>query len=298
MYFNTNKKSKLIKIIIGISILALTAIIIIVSVASCADKNKITLDEGRDSNYSWSNKVSFYTTAHRQSNDGSQNFYVILSIYNAQSNKIYIAQQTYSFEKYSYIEPVFFEIEKWLIDDYQTFDFSLSKKWEYNLDKPQDRHVFKETITISPTCLNSGTKKTTCSHCSISKSESLPALGHNWQNTNCLNCGLKMRTYKLTISESLISNNHVGNSWSQTYKYNDKVCGRSLTVTAPPDSTISILATVTEHDEVPDVGTSNIKVILTDGKTSSGTVTVQENRGKYARNKAKWSIMISVEELK
>lgn len=294
----STKKSKSIKIVLEVSITMLVAIMMIVSFVSCSNTKKITLDEGCISDYSWSKQVKFHTTAYRETKEGAQTFYVTLSVYGKNSEKIYLQQQAFSFEDFKYMSLVDFEIDKWLIPDYQTFDFVLNKKFDYNLDKPQDHHSFKESIITSPTCTTSGTKKTTCSHCSISKTDMLSALGHKWIGTECENCKLKMKNYKLTISESLVSNNHVGNSWSQTYKYNNEQVGRTFTVTAPPDSTITVSATITEHDEYPDVGHGSIKVVLTDGITANGTVVVQEDRGKYARNKAKWCIMISVEEIK
>lgn len=285
-------------IVATVCIIALIITLIVVNAVSCSNKKKITLDDGRVSDYSWSQQVNFYTTAHRIDDEESQTFYVRLYVYDENNTNIYLLQRAFTFEKYKYTEPISFEVDKWLIENYQSFNFAIEKKWDYNIDTPQDHHIFQETVTTPATCLSSGIKKTTCSHCSISKTETIPALGHNWVGTVCTNCNLKMKTYRLIISETIVSNNHVGNSWSQVYKYNNEQIGRTVTITAPPDSTIIISATITEHDEYPDVGHSSIKVVLTDGKTSSGTVAVQENRGKYARNKAKWSIIISVEEIK
>ena len=284
-------------IVVATLLVALIIILITVNAVSCSNKKKITLDEGRVSDYSWSKEAKFYTTAHRETKEGKQTFYVTLSIYGKSAEKVYVLQKAFSFEDFKYMASVEFEIEKWLVTDYQSFGFTIDKNWNYNLDKPQDHHIFKETIAVAPTCLNSGRMKTTCEHCTISKTEIIPALGHNWIGVQCVNCRLKMKTYRLTISESLILNAHVGDSWSKTYKYNNEKVGKTFTVTAPPDSLITISATITEHDDYPDVGHSSIKVVLTDGKTSTGIVTVQENRGQYAGNKAKWNVSILVEEI-
>ena len=51
-------------------------------------------------------------------------------------------------------------------------------------------HSYTETITAQPTCTASGTKVLRCD-CGDTKTESIPALGHNFVNGVCTRCGAK-----------------------------------------------------------------------------------------------------------
>lgn len=51
-------------------------------------------------------------------------------------------------------------------------------------------HSYTETVTVQPTCTATGTKVLRCD-CGDTKTESIPALGHNFVNGVCTRCGAK-----------------------------------------------------------------------------------------------------------
>ena len=50
-------------------------------------------------------------------------------------------------------------------------------------------HQFSEWQTTQPTCLDAGENKRTCTLCGGVEREAIPAIGHNYKDGICLNCG-------------------------------------------------------------------------------------------------------------
>lgn len=75
----------------------------------------------------------------------------------------------------------------------------------------------------------------------------------------------------------------VGNEWVKSIEYNGQAIKDDDTITAPLNSSITIVGTVTENDSVPDTGNGSVQLSL-DGKEKTVEIYAIENRGKYAGN--------------
>lgn len=104
----------------------------------------------------------------------------------------------------------------------------------------------------------------------------------------------KRGVYRIHCSLSMISNMSVGNEWVKSIEYNGQAIKDGDTITAPLNSSITIVGTVTENDSVPDTGNGSVQLSL-DGKEKIAEIYVIENRGKYAGNTAVWSLHCSAE---
>lgn len=321
-------------IVAAVCLCALIITIITINAVSCSTNRKIVLDSGNVTTQT--NTLTFSTTARRKKAEEYKTAYVTLNVFNKTNEKIYCDYKAINFWSNTISVPCSFQVDKYLVSHYDYFNFEL-KANEPNIDKPQLKHKFTAVSnTIPATCLESGTKYYKCNHCDIKKPETIPALGHNfvlssqtkatcttdgqiiykcsrcsqtkaeitkalghkWGDTSCLNCGLKMQRYKLTMKNTLISNGGVGNEWSHSWKYNNKYIENGAVIYAPPDSTISVMAIIIEHDDASsDVGVETLKVNLTNGYIAKGEVIVVEDRGKYARSKAVWNVTITVTKI-
>ena len=54
-------------------------------------------------------------------------------------------------------------------------------------------------VTTAPTCQETGVKTYTCTACNATRTEEIPALGHNFRNGVCVNCGLTNVTALLKV---------------------------------------------------------------------------------------------------
>ena len=95
---------------------------------------------------------------------------------------------------------------------------------------------------------------------------------------------------------TMLYNNHVGNKWSYYTALNGHRLWKTATFEEEVGITVTAEATVYESDTVPDYGSAFFDLIMQDGYTASVEVTVRENRGAYAGNKAKWRVSYSVTE--
>lgn len=106
-------------------------------------------------------------------------------------------------------------------------------------------------------------------------------------------------TIKFTAAK-LVSNNHVGNSWSKTVS----ACGKNLSVggsvkkSMKSTDTLTVMCTATEKDKNPDIGTATISVKVSALKKGTTTytksITVVENSGRYKGNAAVWKFTVTV----
>lgn len=110
--------------------------------------------------------------------------------------------------------------------------------------------------------------------------------------------------FKVTISYSakMVSNDHVGNSWSTYIEVGDTTIkkGKSAKVEVSTNDTIQIVCNAVENDKIPDYGDSTIKIKVKDLKKGKNTfkssVFVTENRGRYSGNEAEWSFTVTVKK--
>lgn len=71
------------------------------------------------------------------------------------------------------------------------------------INKTEHVHSYTETITKEPTCTEPGEKKLTCS-CGDTKTEAIPAKGHNYQDGVCADCGDEESPHVHSYTEEII----------------------------------------------------------------------------------------------
>lgn len=109
---------------------------------------------------------------------------------------------------------------------------------------------------------------------------------------------------KVSYKATLVSNNHVGNSWSKKVTFNGKTvsAGSSKTITLKAKDTVKIVCKATENDKIPDVGTGTLTFKVSDLKSGKNTKTkyvyVTENRGRYSGKQAKWKFTVTITKTK
>lgn len=102
--------------------------------------------------------------------------------------------------------------------------------------------------------------------------------------------------YEVEITAEEIYNHHVGNDWKKYYSCNGEniKSGDRCTIPRGKNETRKIDITIMEEDKWPDVETDSITVSLEDNFTTSATILVTENKGKYKGNSAQWKITCKV----
>ena len=75
----------------------------------------------------------------------------------------------------------------WYVTDFSAPDF-------YQVPIHGFAHSYSTVLTLDPTCTEPGSATHTCVICAHSYTEVIPALGHNWQGTECFRCGLTRKT--------------------------------------------------------------------------------------------------------
>lgn len=106
-------------------------------------------------------------------------------------------------------------------------------------------------------------------------------------------------TFNLSVSATLISNDHVGNNWSKAFYVDDKKFTSSTTFTAEVGQTVRISGDITDNDSNPDYGYFLINLTMSEdifksGYTETKEVYVRENGGRYSGNRAEWRVVIKV----
>ncbi len=103
------------------------------------------------------------------------------------------------------------------------------------------------------------------------------------------------------VSVELVDNDHVGNEWYTTATVNGKTIeeGSTLTLTVKPTDTLKLKAYAEEQDKIPDKGTTNATLKVSNVKKSVSkelNVKVVENRGRYSGNEADWKFTFKIEK--
>ncbi|MBQ6333534.1 MAG: Ig domain-containing protein [Erysipelotrichaceae bacterium] len=109
--------------------------------------------------------------------------------------------------------------------------------------------------------------------------------------------------FRITWSASLVSNNHVGSSWSKGLYIDGDKFNSGNTITLDPDSSFNMVLRIEESDTNPDVGTYHEKIAYSDdlcknGYSVSDTIIVYENSGRYSGYTAEWKISINITPVK
>ncbi len=102
--------------------------------------------------------------------------------------------------------------------------------------------------------------------------------------------------YELTFHAKIISNDHVGNDWTITYKHNGKTIKSGYKILLSLDIFMfeTIEVKIEEEDKLDDIATGTMKVAICDGGSGKTTITVTENGGPYTGREAVWEITCTV----
>ncbi len=104
--------------------------------------------------------------------------------------------------------------------------------------------------------------------------------------------------YLIETEWKMISNDSVGNEWVKSVRCNGEDWEKKKEIIADLNSAITVNASITERDSVPDHGEGDLKLHLEDGFSASETIYVWENRGRYSGNKAQWELKCTVRLLR
>lgn len=98
--------------------------------------------------------------------------------------------------------------------------------------------------------------------------------------------------YTLNFTETLLHNDSVGNDWEIIYTCDGRPVADGERFAVPVDTiqNLTIDVTIIEKDKRSDIGCGALTAVLRDGRTSSVTVTVAENGGRYRNRTARWEI--------
>lgn len=101
--------------------------------------------------------------------------------------------------------------------------------------------------------------------------------------------------WKITVDINMTDNDNIGDEWDWGIFYKGEEVFDTFEITAKEGAEITIKGKVVEEDNSPDRGSGSITLELKDGKSKNKTITVKENRGRYAGRKAKWRLEVSCE---
>jgi hypothetical protein len=106
---------------------------------------------------------------------------------------------------------------------------------------------------------------------------------------------LPAKKMKVTIACSCSGYNHVGNNWSKYYSINGVKVSSGDSVDLVLGESIVLYSKITEQDKYPDVGSVKENVDITqefydNGFSITHKVSVKEDMGRYAGNKAVWTV--------
>ena len=106
--------------------------------------------------------------------------------------------------------------------------------------------------------------------------------------------------YEINISAVCLSNNSVGSEWHKSYTMDGEIISSGEQITAPLDKTIqkTIKATITEIDKWSDTASKDIAFTLRNNESTTSTIIVTENKGRFMGNTSKWEITVNVKLIK
>ncbi len=102
--------------------------------------------------------------------------------------------------------------------------------------------------------------------------------------------------YELSIIETLINNDSVGQEWFNVYIINDEYISSGKLWTVPLDKTetVTIDVLITEDDNHPDTALDSSSVVLRDGFETSKIISVTENYGRHKGKSAQWKVTYKI----
>ncbi len=102
--------------------------------------------------------------------------------------------------------------------------------------------------------------------------------------------------YEISIYETLLYNNSVGNEWFNVYYCGEEYIssGKQWTVLRDTHEKIDIEVCITEDDKQPDTASHITTISLCDGFQATETITVTESNGRYKGNTAAWKISYKI----
>lgn len=156
-----------------------------------------------------------------------------------------------------------------------TFDFEINMK-AVNGDESHT-HSYTETIIKEPTCTENGEKKLTCS-CGDTKTETIPATGHNIIDGSCTDCDVIVKTVDDLMAGGDISfdmGTVLAVDKTDTLKVNDIVIPEQ-NFTFDKEGDYKVTVETTNSDGTPIIININITVIINQGSehTHSYTETI------------------------
>lgn len=102
--------------------------------------------------------------------------------------------------------------------------------------------------------------------------------------------------FKVTYTLTRKSTNHVGNNWRKGVEFNDKSIKSGAKISVLPGKDFSICAWAEERDSSTDYGCFYKNITLTadlyKGFTLEDDFYVEEDRGRYSGNEARWHVKI------
>ncbi len=106
---------------------------------------------------------------------------------------------------------------------------------------------------------------------------------------------LPTKRMTVQIKSSCSGYNHVGSNWSRYCSIDGSAVSSGDTVEIVLGESIMVYSKVTESDKSPDIGTKKETVEITqdyydNGFTVTHEISVKEDKGRYAGNKAHWTV--------
>ncbi len=100
--------------------------------------------------------------------------------------------------------------------------------------------------------------------------------------------------YRIDWEFNLQFNNFVGSDWHHEIFCDGKPWHQGDTITANPNSYVTVRGVVQEIDKISDCGEEMLQLMLAEDVSDSVLITVEENAGRYKGNQAGWVLQCSV----
>lgn len=104
----------------------------------------------------------------------------------------------------------------------------------------------------------------------------------------------KMQGYKINYRFKLLNNDSVGNDWSNLVYLNGERYenGDILELNGSNYATLKVV--IQENDNLPDVSSKELNILLSQQESGITRIEVTENRGRYTGNVAVWEFEYTV----